>query len=130
LYPPAWALIRTTVAEDDVAGHKIKAGDRAVLLPYVVHHEARYWDDPETFRPERFAPGSGHGRIKCSYLPFGAGKRICLGGQHSQIEVVLSLTLLLRRFRPRYVGPIPTPIAASVTLMPKMGLPFRFEDLS
>ncbi len=130
LYPPAWALIRTAAGEDEIADHKIKAGDRIVLCPYVVHHNPKYWDDPEAFRPERFAPGRIKKRVKYSYLPFGAGKRFCLGGQLSQMEVVLALTLLLRRFRPEYMGRVPPQIAASVTLMPKGGLPFRFHELS
>jgi cytochrome P450 len=129
LYPPAWALIRTAAGEDEIAGHKIKAGDRIVLCPYVVHHNPKYWDDPEVFRPERFEPGRIKKRVKYSYLPFGAGKRFCLGGQLSQMEVVLALTLLLRRFRPEYIGRVPPQIAASVTLMPKGGLPFRFHEL-
>ena len=40
LYPPAWALIRTAAGEDEIAGHKINAGDRIVLCPYVIHHDA------------------------------------------------------------------------------------------
>ena len=130
LYPPAWALIRTAVADDEIAGHKIKAGDRIVLCPYVIHHDAKYWEDPEEFRPERFEPGRIKKRVKYSYLPFGAGKRFCLGGQLSQMEVALALTQLLRRFRPEYVGETPPRVAASVTLMPKDGLPFRLHELS
>lgn len=130
LYPPAWALIRTAAGDDEIAGHSIKAGDRIVLCPYVLHHNPKYWDSPETFRPERFESGSMKSRVKYSYLPFGAGKRFCLGGQLSQIEVVLALSQLLRRFRPEYAGPIPPRIAASVTLMPRGGLPFRFYELS
>jgi len=128
LYPPAWALIRTATAEDDIGGRKIMAGDRIVLLPYVVHHNPKYWDEPETFRPERFEPGHVKKRVKYSYLPFGAGKRFCLGGQLSQIELTLALTLLLRRFRPEYVGKVPPQIAPSVTLIPKNGLHFRLHE--
>jgi hypothetical protein len=46
------------------------------------------------------------------------------------MEVVLALTLLLRRFRPEYVGQVPPRVAASVTLIPKDGLPFRLRELS
>jgi cytochrome P450 len=73
---------------------------------------------------------AGQRRVKYSYLPFGAGKRFCLGGQLSQMEVALALTQLLRRFRPEYVGGTPPRVAASVTLMPKDGLPFRLHELS
>ena len=129
LYPPAWALIRTATGEDEIAGHKIEAGDRLALLPYVVHHDPRYWDEPEAFRPERFEPGQAKKRVKYSYLPFGAGKRFCIGGQLAQLELVLALTSILRRFEPEYLGEVPPPIAPSVTLIPKHGLPFRFHDV-
>jgi cytochrome P450 len=129
LYPPAWALIRTAVADDEIAGHKIRAGDRIALCPYVAHHDPKYWDDPEEFRPERFDPANAKKRVKYSYLPFGAGKRFCLGGQLSQIETMLALSQLLRRFEPEYLGQVPPPISASVTLIPKGGLPFRLREL-
>ncbi len=130
LYPPAWAFIRSAVASDEIGGHMIHAGDRVVVLPYLIHHSEKYWDDPEAFRPERFEPGSMKKRVKYSYVPFGAGKRFCIGGQMAQMEAALALSQLVRRFRAEYLGPIPAQIAASVTLMPKGGLPFRLHELS
>ncbi len=130
LYPPAWAFIRTALGDDTIAGHKIKAGDRIVMLPYLVHHSEKYWDRPEEFRPERFEPGSIKKRVKYSYLPFGAGKRFCVGGQMAQMETVLALSQLVRRFRAEWAGDGPPKIAASVTLLPKGGLPFRLRELS
>jgi cytochrome P450 len=130
LYPPAWAFIRTAVAADEIAGQKVEPGDRVVLLPYLVHHSEKYWEQPEEFRPERFAPGSIKKRVKYSYLPFGAGKRFCVGGQMAQMETALALSQLVRRFRCEYAGASAPKIAASVTLMPKGGLPFRLHELS
>jgi cytochrome P450 len=123
-------MIRTAVAEDQIAGHKINPGDRVVALPYLVHHSDKYWENPEEFRPERFEPGSVKKRVKYSYLPFGAGKRFCVGGQMAQMETALALSQLVRRFRAEYAGTAPPQIAASVTLMPKGGLPFRLRELS
>ena len=48
----------------------------------------------------------------------------------SQVENTLALALLLRRFRPEYVGPVPAPINATVTLTPKGGLMFKVHELS
>ncbi len=129
LYPPAWALIRTAVEDDEIAGHQVKAGDKVVLSPYIVHHDPQHWDDPETFDPDRFAPGRMAKRVKYSYLPFGGGKRFCIGGQFAQFEMVLALSQLLRRFQPEYLGTVPAPINATVTLMPLGGLPFRMHAL-
>jgi cytochrome P450 len=130
LYPPAWALMRTADQEDEIGGHTIEPGDKIVLSPYMVHHNSKYWDDPEKFDPKRFLPGSIKKRTKYSYLPFGAGKRFCLGGQLSQLETVLALTMLLRRFRLEYAGDGPVKFGASVMLTPKDGMPFKLHALS
>src|SRR6516164_7522338 len=111
-------------------GHQVKAGDKIVILAYVLHHSPKYWDEPEKFDPERFAPERAKKRQKYTYLPFAAGKRACIGGALSQIENTLALVQLLRRFTPDYVGPKPAKIHATVTLCPKGGLPFRIRELS
>ncbi len=130
LYPPVWGLIRVAAADDEIGGKEIKAGDRIVLFGYSAHHNPRFWDEPEEFRPERWTDKSAKRQVKYSYIPFGAGKRSCIGGAMSQVENTLALALLLRRFRPEYVGPVPAPINATVTLTPKGGLIFKVHELS
>ena len=130
LFPPIWALIRIAAGDDEIGGHKIQAGDKVVMLAYVMHHSPKYWEEPEKFDPERFAPERAKKRVKYSYLPFSAGKRSCIGGALSQIENTLALVQLLRRFTPEYAGPVPAKIHATVTLCPKGGLPFRIRELS
>jgi cytochrome P450 len=130
IYPPVWGLIRVAVEADVIGGKEIKPGDRVVLFSYGAHHNVKFWEDPEEFRPERWMAGNAKKQVKYSYLPFGAGKRSCIGGAMSQVENTLALSLLLRRFRPEYVGPNPAGINATVTLTPKGGLPFRIRELS
>ncbi len=130
LYPPVWSLIRTAAGPDVIDGKEIKAGDRIVLFGYGAHHNPKFWDAPEEFRPERWMGDAAKKRVKYSYIPFGAGKRSCIGGAMSQVENTLALSLLLRRFRPEYIGPEPAPINATVTLTPRGGLHFRIHELS
>ncbi len=130
LYPPIWALIRVAAGDDVIDGHEIHAGDKIVMGVYLAHHSPKYWTDPETFQPERFAPERMKKRVKYSYLPFAAGKRACIGGALSQIENTLALVTLLRRFNPEYVGPVPAKIQSTVTLCPQGGLPFRIRELN
>jgi cytochrome P450 len=109
----------------------VKPGDKMVMCAYIVHHHPKYWTDPEAFDPTRFSPENATKRAKYSYLPFGAGKRSCIGGALSLVENTLALTQLLRRFRPEYVGETPAGISATVTLTPEKGqLPFRIRPLS
>ncbi|HRY07887.1 MAG TPA: cytochrome P450, partial [Hyphomicrobiaceae bacterium] len=130
LYPPVWGLIRVAAEDDVIGGKEIKAGDRIVLFGYSAHHNPRFWDEPEAFRPERWMDKSAKRQVKYSYIPFGAGKRSCIGGAMSQVENTLALALLLRRFRPEYVGPTPAGINATVTLTPKGGLMFKMHELN
>jgi cytochrome P450 len=129
LYPPVWGLIRVAAQDDEIGGKEIKAGDRVVLFGYSAHHNPRFWDEPEAFRPERWMDKSAKRQVKYSYIPFGAGKRSCIGGAMSQVENTLALALLLRRFRPEYVGQQPAGINATVTLTPKGGLMFKVHSL-
>ncbi len=128
LYPPIWALIRTCNEEDEIDGKKIMPGDQVMLFSYGAHHSEKFWTDPEKFDPERFMGERMKKRVKYSYLPLGGGRRSCIGGAMSQLENTLALSLLLRRFRPEYVGNEPPGINATVTLTPKGGLHFKIHE--
>ena len=99
LYPPVWSLIRVATEPDVIAGKEINPGDRIVLFGYGAHHNPKFWKDPEAFMPERWMDKTQK-QVKYSYIPFGAGKRSCIGGAMSQVENTLALSILLRRFRP------------------------------
>ncbi|MBA2125787.1 cytochrome P450 [Hyphomicrobium methylovorum] len=128
IYPPIWGIIRVATEEDEIGGVKINPGDRVTLFAYGAHHNPKFWEDPETFKPERWMAGNAKKQVKYSYIPFGGGKRACIGGAMSQVENTLALSLLLRRFRPEYVGEMPPRLNATVTLTPKGGLNFRIRE--
>jgi len=130
LYPPIWMLIRIAAKPDQIEGKEIRAGDKVALFAYGVHHSAKYWEDPEAFVPERWLGDAARKRKPYTYLPFGGGKRSCIGGAMSQVENTLALSILLRRFRPEYLGPEPPGINATVTLTPKGGLRFKIRELA
>ena len=129
LYPPIWGLARVAAKEDVIGERNIRVGDRIVLFAYGTHHSPRFWEDPETFKPERFMGEAAKKRRPYTYIPFGGGKRSCIGGAMSQVENTLAMSILLRHYEPQYVGPDPAPINATVTLTPKGGLHFRIRKL-
>jgi cytochrome P450 len=127
LYPPIWSLVRRADADDFIGSHHIRSGDTIVLCTYLAHHDPRYWDQPERFDPDRFTADRAKNRAAYSYLPFGGGKRSCIGGAMSQVENVLALALFLRHFDFEYAGGHPPAINPTVTLSPRHGLPFRIR---
>ena len=71
------------------------------MLPYIVHRDPRWWDDPDTFDPERFTPERSEGRHKFAYIPFGNGPRKCIGQTFALTEALLILATILPRYKMR-----------------------------
>jgi len=128
LYPPAPAVTgRTALADDEICGTKVKAGDRVMISTWVLHRHRTLWDEPARFDPDRFSPERSEGRPRFAYMPFGAGPRICIGLGLAMQEVVLILAALAQRFRPRLQTPQDVKISARITIAPEGGLKMRLE---
>ncbi len=120
LYPPAGLVSRTAQAADTLGGREIRPGDTVMIPIYALHRNHLLWDDPDTFRPERFADRKAIQRY--AYLPFGDGPRICIGASFALQEAVIILATLLSRFRFRPVpGRDPKPVMI-LTLRPEGGV--------
>jgi cytochrome P450 len=103
LYPPAFLIVREALAPDVIAGRRVAAGTVVSISPWVLHRHRKLWENPDRFDPDRFMPGAPPpGRY--SYMPFGAGPRICVGAQFALTEATLVLARLLQSFRIRFAG--------------------------
>jgi hypothetical protein len=80
-------------------GHRIAAGNRVLISPYVTHRIADLWPEPDRFDPYRWDPGRpGHRRPgRHEYLPFGGGPHRCLGAGFAVAEMTVLVEQLLRR---------------------------------
>jgi len=58
-----------------------------------------YWDTPDIFDPDRHDRPESKESLRCAYLPFGLGPRICMGAAFAMQEAVMVLALLVRRYR-------------------------------
>ncbi len=120
LYPPAGIISRTAQKPDELCGREIRAGDTVMVPIYALHRNALLWEDPDAFRPERFADRKAVPRY--AYLPFGDGPRICIGASFAIQEAVIILATLLARFRFAPVpGREPEPVMI-ITLRPEGGV--------
>ncbi len=120
LYPPAAMVSRTAMAQDRLCGAEIRPGDTVIIPIYALHRSKLLWQDPDSFRPARFADRKAIPRY--SYLPFGDGPRICIGASFALQEAVIILATLLSRFRFTPVrGRDPSPVQI-LTLRPEGGV--------
>jgi cytochrome P450 len=120
LYPPAWMVDRVALADDNYQGLRIPKGTLFSLYFYGLHHDEKYWAEPQAFRPARFAPGQARSVQPFAYVPFGGGPRLCIGMQFALTEMQLVTLELLRQFEVEWVegqGPVLT--QPLITLRPK-----------
>lgn len=127
LYPPAWGMGRTALGDDEFDGVKIHQGDTIALLVYNVHHSPEIYTNPEDFDPDRFAPERVKERPKMSYVPFGAGPRMCIGYMFALMEMQLLMVGLFQRFDFELVDGQNMEMEALVTLRPKNGVWMRVK---
>jgi cytochrome P450 len=127
LYPPGWAFTRTPLADDVVCGEPVPAGSIVIVSSYANQHSPRFWDDPERFDPERFAPGRRESIPSCAYFPFGVGAHACIGKHLAEIESKLALAMLARRYRVVAASSAPVAATPAITLTPAEPIRVRAE---
>jgi cytochrome P450 len=123
IHPPVYLSMRRATADDDLNGYRIKRGTIVVVLTHRLHRNPEFWPQPERFDPNRFIAGADADRPKAAYVPFGGGRRICIGTQFALLEA----TVLAAAISQRYVlDPAPGHRVVEegfTTLRPKGGLP-------
>lgn len=127
--PAAWVNERQVTGELELGPYRPTKGDLILVPIWVVQRDARWWSEPETFRPERWLDNDGRydekapGQPRGAYLPFGAGAHACIGQSFAWTEAVLALAVLVPNWRPRLAPEAKVGIRASVTLRPAHGMP-------
>ena len=128
LYPPAWVIGRRVLEPLPLTdGTVLPAGTIAVVCPWVLHRDARFWPDPERVDPSRWTAEARASRHRHAFIGFGAGTRGCIGEAFAWNEAMLVLATLAARWRFVPVHPGPVVPEPSVTLRPRGGFLVRSE---
>ena len=127
LYPPAWIGPRRAVREFEFNGHTVPEGAYLNYCSWASHRIPEFFPEPEAFRPERFTRERKAALPRGAYVPFGGGKRICIGKRFGQIEVKLVATMLLQRLRLDLLPGRTMTVRQMPTLSPKGGLRMRVD---
>lgn len=99
LYPPVPILPRKVEKEDQLGPFTIKDKTTILFSPYFLHRHADFWENPETFDPNRFDKNTQARQHPFAYLPFGGGPRICMGINFAYMEAVFIIAMIVQRFR-------------------------------
>ena len=122
LYPPAYIIARTAIEPCQLGGYDFPAGATILMSQWVTHRDSRYYDEPDTFRPERWTEGLADRLPAGAFFPFGDGPRRCIGQGFALLEAALVIGTLAQRFQFRLVPGHPVEPEPLVTLRPRHGI--------
>ncbi|WP_273837515.1 cytochrome P450 [Halococcus sp. PRR34] len=101
LYPPVYTIFREPTEPIQLGGYRIPKGALVMLPQWGVHRDPRWYDDPESFDPDRWTTDRASERPNYSYFPFGGGPRHCIGKHLSMLEAQIILATVAQNYRLR-----------------------------
>jgi cytochrome P450 len=99
LYPSGWFIGRLALADVRLGRHTVPEGSVVMLSQYVMQRDARFYDAPERFRPERWTEKFEAELPRGAFFPFSAGDRHCIGEGFAWQEALLILATLIEKWR-------------------------------
>jgi cytochrome P450 len=127
LYPPAYMIGRRASRDLTIGGTRVEKGQVVIVNVIGIHRNAGTFPDPDRFDPDRFSPEREKALPPHSYIPFGAGPRVCIGNHFALMEAHLVLATLAQRARFDLLSSAPVETDPLVTLRPKGGVPLRIH---
>ena len=106
LYPPSWYIARAAAEDVEVGEKTLTSGEVGLICQYHLHRDERFFGRPLEFRPSRFLEDEIPRR---TYLPFGAGRRQCLGEKLAWTEGTLLVATCAQALELSPVGELPQP---------------------
>jgi cytochrome P450 len=125
LYPPAWAIERASICPTQVGDRRVPRNFTFIMSPWTIQRDARWFERPLEFEPERWADGLARKLPRFAYFPFGGGPHQCIGNTFALTEATLVLATIGQRYRLELLPGQDLRPAPTITLRPKHGLRMR-----
>lgn len=127
LYPPAWTIGRQAINDYKADKYVIPAGSIILMSQYVMHHNPRYYTDPDLFYPDRWNKDLKSHLPRFSYFPFGGGIRGCIGEPFAWLEGILLIATICNQWKMHHDTTHKVELKPLITLRPKYGMRMRLE---
>ena len=133
-FPPIMRTERKSSKPYKIPGsdYILPTGTLVAIPVYSIHHDERYWPEPEKFDPLRFTKEENTKRNPMTYMPFGSGPRNCIGNRFALTECKLIIAHLIVNFKfePSEKTDIPPIFANSGSLKPLNGMELKITTRS
>jgi cytochrome P450 len=122
LYPPAYAVAREAIEECEIGGYRVPRNAQVFAFQWATHRDPRYFNNPDSFDPDRWTPEFSEKLPKYAYFPFGGGPRQCIGNYFAMMEIVLLLATIGKRFKLSLASEEVVELWPAIALRPKHGI--------
>lgn len=122
LYPAAWAFTRRVAETVEIGGYTLPQGTVAMLAPWTVGRDARWYPHPQEFNPDRFTAENEANIPRYAFIPFGGGPRVCIGHQFAMMEARLILATIAQHYHLTLKPDFETEPVRAFTLRPSNGM--------
>ncbi|GAA0460230.1 cytochrome P450 (plasmid) [Halococcus dombrowskii] len=129
LYPPIHTIPRQTTREVDVGRYRLPSDEQVHLSVISVHRDERYYDAPLEFYPDRWTDGYQEELDDHAFIPFGGGRRTCIGREFARLEATLALATIGQQFDLEWNGDeTDIAIEPEMTTKTQNGLPMTLRE--
>jgi len=130
LYPPAFVIARSALRDTMIGDFQVKKDELVMIAPWLLHRDARLYEDPLRFDPDRFLPEREAKLPRFAYMPFGGGRRICIGNQFALMEGQIILNTIAQHIDMELLSREPVGVEPVITLRPKGGIAVKVHRLN
>jgi cytochrome P450 len=128
LYPPIHTIPRRTKTGVEIDGYRIPQAKEVHLSVIGVHRDRRFYDHPYEFQPERWSEEFESKLHDFAYVPFGGGRRTCIGREFALLEAKLVLATIGQRFRFEHKENKDIALEPQITTQIEGGLPMTIHE--
>ncbi|MGY0499378.1 cytochrome P450 [Nocardia sp. FBN12] len=130
MYSPVGQQIRETVRDTAIQGQFVPADTLVIVGSYSAMRQARWWNDPDVFDPERFTNERHEDKAhRYTWAPFGGGAHKCIGLYFGGMTVKAIMHRMLLHYRWTVPADYTPPMGWATGPVPLDGLPIRLERL-
>lgn len=124
LYPSVPLFNRVALTDTKIVDTEVPAGTIVNIVPTFIHHNDKYWSEPQRFKPERFL--SGERRHPFAFIPFSAGPRNCIGQKFAMLKEKALIAKIFRMFNVTSLDQRDL-VVPSLTMILKPSIPIRVK---
>jgi cytochrome P450 len=128
LYPPAYGMGREAIDDCVISDYRVPSGTQVFMFQWATQRDARFYNEPIAFIPERWTDEFEARLPKYAYFPFGGGPRACIGASFAMMEIILVLATIGQKFRLELVPDHPITILPAMSLRPKEGIKVTLRE--